>query len=261
MNVEFTSPDAFRGDRSLLRVDMHVHTSASNDCQTPVAEIIKRARLLGIHVAITDHNRIAGALEGARLAPDIIHPGIEVCTKEGKDVLLYFYDVQGLEEFYEHIMKPAMRQKTSLQSNATQLPMATLLAAARTRRCVVVVPHPFAMPPRRSYAYFDVNRAALRYVHAIEVINQTMTHKRNLASIGWAAQCKKPMIAGSDSHVLLAVGSACTLARAGSWQEFLDRLKAGEVTAVGEERKLTDRMRNATAVLQGKASVLRNLRK
>jgi hypothetical protein len=81
------------------RVDLHIHSTASDGKYTP-AEIIAKAAGLGLEViAITDHDSIEGiipALKAAREYPDLkVIPGVEISTDmpEGQaHVLGYFPD-------------------------------------------------------------------------------------------------------------------------------------------------------------------------
>ena len=202
-------------------------------------------------------------LEAHRIAPGIIKPAIEICTAEGKEIIPYFYTVEDLEEFFNRVVKPKLKKKTSLQSNATKLHMDDLLDELRRCNCVVGLPHPFALPPRRSYKFFKEPefRPMLKHIHAFEVINQTMLHKQNLAAIGWAMQFDKAIIGGSDGHTILPLGSAFTVSKAASWEEFLDNIKRKQVAVIGEERLLRHQMVNATTIIKEKARFIRNMRK
>lgn len=261
MRVYFTKPDIETLRKDYMLVDMHFHSRHSFDSSTPVDSIIRRAQELGVHVALTDHNTIAGVLAAERIAPGIIKPAIEVCTQEGKDIIPYFYTAAELEDFYTKVLKPRLRRKTSLQSNAMPITAEELLDELRRRNCVVSVPHPFAVPPRRSYRFFsNGNRHLLKHVHTVEVINQTMLHKQNLAAIGWAMQFDKGMVGGSDGHNLAPLGSAFTISRAQSWEEFLDEVRKKHVAVLGEERKLRHHVLNATNILREKAKILSNMR-
>jgi predicted metal-dependent phosphoesterase TrpH len=262
MRVYFAKPDIEHLRKEHMLVDMHFHSKYSNDSSTPVEAIIKRCQELGVHVVLTDHNSIGGVLAADKLAPGVIKPGIEICTAEGKDIIPYFYDVKELEEFYNKVVKPKLKKKTSLQSNSSSLHADELLDELRRVNCVVSLPHPFAVPPRRSYKFFSDggNRQMLKHVHAFEVINQTMLHKQNLAAIGWAMQFDKSMVGGSDGHILKPLGSAFTVGKTHSWEEFLDSVKTKHVAVIGEERKLRHQVLNATNLIREKARVLKNFR-
>jgi predicted metal-dependent phosphoesterase TrpH len=81
------------------RVDLHVHSTASDGKYTP-EEIVSKAAALGIkYLALTDHDTVDGivpAIQAARAFPRLIFiPGIEVSTDvpEGEiHILGYFID-------------------------------------------------------------------------------------------------------------------------------------------------------------------------
>jgi predicted metal-dependent phosphoesterase TrpH len=261
MRVYFTKPDVEALRKDYMLVDMHFHSKYSHDSSTPIESIVKRCRELGVSVALTDHNSIAGVLAADKMVPGLIRPGIEVCTSEGKDIIPYFYTVAELEEFYNKVLKPRMKRKTSLQSNASGISAEELLDELRRVNCVVSLPHPFAVPPRRSYRFFsNGNRHLLRHIHAFEVVNETMLHKQNLSALGWAMQFDKAIVGGSDGHHIKPLGTAFTVAKSQSWEEFLDDVKKKRVAVIGEERNLRHQMMNATNLLREKARVLKNLR-
>ena len=52
-------------------IDLHCHTRASFDCLSKPADVVRLAARRGLtHIAITDHDRIDGALEAQAAAPE-----------------------------------------------------------------------------------------------------------------------------------------------------------------------------------------------
>lgn len=262
MKVAFAPPQIPQLRQQGMLVDMHFHSGYSHDSSTSVASIIEKCQALGVHVALTDHNTIRGVRAAEQLAPGVIKPAIEVTTREGKDILLYFAAYQDLEDFHSAIIEPHVRSKSSLRSGRTSLPIKDLLEAARHWECVVALAHPFAIGPRRSYPFFrnGAGRDLLDGIDAIEVVNQAIPHRRNLTAIGWAAQEGKTAIGGSDGHILGMLGSAFTIADASDWRGFLGRVKEGQVMVVGEERKLHHHVANMGRILREKGRVMENRR-
>ncbi|MBI2847646.1 MAG: PHP domain-containing protein [Chloroflexi bacterium] len=88
----------------MSRVDLHLHSTASDGCFTP-AEIVRKSAEVGMAViALADHDTVAGilpALEAARAFPDLrVIPGIEINTDvpQGEaHVLGYFIDYNNSE--------------------------------------------------------------------------------------------------------------------------------------------------------------------
>jgi predicted metal-dependent phosphoesterase TrpH len=245
-----------------MLVDMHFHSSYSYDCSTSVDAIIRKCRQLGVSVALTDHNAIGGVLAAERIAPGVIKPAVEICTAEGKDVIPYFQTVEELSHFFDRAVAPRLRRRTSLQSNATRLHIAELFDELKHEDCIIGLPHPFAMPPRRSYMYFmrPKHRTLLQHIDAVEGINETLLHRQNLAAVGWAVQHDKPLIAGSDGHQLKALGSAFTYGKAADWGEFLAAIRARQTRIIGEERTLRHQVGNAAMLMREKARVFKNLK-
>jgi predicted metal-dependent phosphoesterase TrpH len=79
-------------------VDLHFHSHFSDGADA-VDAIAQRAKALGIGVAITDHNAIDGAVELDSYDDVLSIPGIEVTSREGTHVLVYFYRIDDLKAF------------------------------------------------------------------------------------------------------------------------------------------------------------------
>jgi predicted metal-dependent phosphoesterase TrpH len=79
---------------ALVRIDLHVHSSAS-DGTDPPAEVMRRAGQAGLDVvALTDHDTMAGHAEAARALPPglALIPGMELsCRLAGHSVHLLAY--------------------------------------------------------------------------------------------------------------------------------------------------------------------------
>jgi predicted metal-dependent phosphoesterase TrpH len=75
----------------LWHMDMHVHTRCSPDSLNDPVELVARARQLGLSkIAITEHNRIDGALIAQQLAPDLVIVGEEIMTSTGGELIAYY---------------------------------------------------------------------------------------------------------------------------------------------------------------------------
>ena len=79
-----------------MRVDLHLHTNASDGLQSP-SELVALLLRKGVtHCAVTDHDTMNGvtqALEAARAAGIVLWPGVELSTEDHKaevHVLGYF---------------------------------------------------------------------------------------------------------------------------------------------------------------------------
>ena len=263
-SVTFSKPDLESLRKEFFVVDMHHHTKYSHDSGTPVQHIIDQCEEQQIHVAITDHNTISGVLKASELenGSKWIIPGIEITTKESKDILVYFYSVLALKRFFKQKVKPRIPQKSSIRMNKTTYSMKELLEDLSQEDCLIVVPHPCCARIKSTYHFFRKKTYAplLKHVHAIEVINETMPRKSNLAALGWAMELGKPITAGSDGHRPNRVGEAVTYARASNKKEFLDAIKEGKCFVQGSELRPNERLMDAFHLVAEKAKIRNNKR-
>ena len=106
--------------------DLHTHSSASFDSLASPASLVRTAASRGLtHLAITDHDRIDGALAArdvaATLAPALsVIVGEEVKTTEGDLIAL----------FLERAVRPGLRAEDAI-------------AEVRAQGGLVGIPHPF----------------------------------------------------------------------------------------------------------------------
>lgn len=195
-----------------MKFDLHMHSHHSRDCTIPTAEVIRICQRRGMHgIAITDHNSLAGGLEGAALAPPgfIVIPGEEVKSSEGEIIGLF------LSEEIPGDLTP--------EETASRI---------RAQGGVVIVPHPFD-PLRRS----PLKTSALErlvdagLVDAIEILNARMALKsHNLRGAEFAAQVGLPGTAGSDGHSRPEYGHAwLEIAPFTTADEFLANLSAATI--------------------------------
>ncbi len=229
--------------RAYTVVDLHFH-SRHSDGSNSIDAIAERARNLGIGVAVTDHNTIYGALEIARKHPDVLSiPGIEVTSREGAHLLVYFYHIADLAVFYEKELVPWLGK--NIMSSAS-LNLETIIARARKYEAVVVFPHPYStmftgvcnQTFSRKY-----QECLLAMADGIEVINAGNVHRWNLQSTVLAFNMNTGMTAGSDGHNINQMGRAVTYASCGrSATDFLDAIKEKRTWTMGKENGLLRKM-------------------
>lgn len=78
-----------------IRVDLHVHTDFSPDSLLSPSRLLQVCRARGLDgVAVTDHNRLGGALAVARLAPPdlLVIVGEEVRAAQGELLGLFLHE-------------------------------------------------------------------------------------------------------------------------------------------------------------------------
>ena len=173
-----------------LFADFHVHSHHSKDCVSPVADILERAREVGLDVvAITDHDSVAGGLEAREIADRYgvrVIVGEECKTAEG--------EVVGL--FLERTIPPGMT-------------FAETVAAIKEQNGVVYVPHPFDR--LHTVPSAAVLRANVTDIDVLEVFNSRLAFPGfNEQAERFARRYRVPAAAGSDAHVLASIGTALT---------------------------------------------------
>ena len=189
------------------RVDLHMHTSASPDCLSAPADVVRRAREIGLErIAITDHDQIEGAFEARDIDPDLVIVGEEVRTDEGLDLIGLFLT--------EHIPGGG-----SFREVAGEI---------RRQGGVVYVPHPFDSHRGTTEEFLEGVRDC---IDAVEGFNARIHDpRRNQRAQNWALANGFPLGAGSDAHLLSEIGQARVVMPAFSGPaDFLVALSDGKI--------------------------------
>ena len=169
-----------------VRVDLHCHTHRSHDSATSYKALVGACRRRGIDViAITDHNRIEGALEFRDTADQRCIVGEEVSTTEGEIIGLF------LKEFIPPRRSP---EET--------------IAEIKRQGGVVYVPHPCDRVRRSVITPAALQRVA-PLVDAVEVLNARLhSASQNADALRFAQERGLLQGAGSDAHIPFEVGRA-----------------------------------------------------
>ena len=241
--VQFERPDLLQLTQNHAVVDLHFHSHYSDGLNS-VAKIARRARKLGIGIAITDHNEIRGALEMEQQHDVFTIPGIEITSCEGSHLLVYFYESLQLEHFYQRHVVPHMGHgvMTSLS-----LPMQNIIQRARDFECLIVFAHPYCalytgicnlqFTPEQLQELFEM-------VDGVEAVNASNLNRWNLKCTVLGFNLGKAMVGGSDGHALSHMGRTVTYAQV-PWERrtFLDALRSNSNQVMGKEitllRKVT----------------------
>ncbi len=223
----------------ILKIDMHVH-SRHSDGMSPVSFLLRKARKKGIGLAITDHNTISGVLEAfsRREKGDIIVPGIEVHSKEGPHLLLYFDALNDLKRFFKSHILP---NRNADPFSRTNLSMEEIVMRAAKYSCTIALAHPTARLWANAERAMERNGAKeriLKKVHAAETINGQQPKRINKSAFLFKLKHNLSEIGGSDAHSLPEFGKALTIAEAKDAKEFLKKVRSGKSIAVGKENRL-----------------------
>jgi len=171
-------------------VDLHCHTSASFDCLADPRAVVRAAAKRGLtHLAITDHDRIDGALRARDFAP----PGLTViigeeCRTADGDLICLFLD---------RAVPPGR-------------PAAETIAEVRRQGGLVGVPHPFDRFRGSVGKAEQGERLELLAgsVDWIEAYNARLVGGGNDRAAEFALAHGLPGVAVSDAHAVLEVGVA-----------------------------------------------------
>lgn len=227
--------------------DMHLHTNHS-DGLTKVPHLIEYLKDRGINSAITDHNVIGGVIEAEKClhgsyhdgAGPMIIPAVELETREGPHLLLYFYTADDLCEYNSRLCTEMMKLSPTMRKH---LRVTDTLILAEDFDCLRVAAHPFG--------YYGINRGVLKcllngtldngvltHLDGIEAICGGMVKGLNLKSIGYAREHalsgRITFTGGSDAHLLCDVGSVlCGTYGTQSVEEHLNAVKRHENIVIG----------------------------
>jgi predicted metal-dependent phosphoesterase TrpH len=173
--------------------DFHTHSRASFDSLASPAALIRTAARRGLtHLAITDHDRIDGAIEGKSLAAQLA-PGLTVIV--GEEIRTADGDLIGL--FLRRAVPPGLSADEAI-------------AEVRAQGGVVGIPHPFDR--FRGSLLRDARLERLvGQVDWIEVHNaRVAVGNGNTRAAELAREGGVPGLAVSDAHSAFEVGVAYT---------------------------------------------------
>jgi len=170
-------------------VDLHCHTRASFDCLSAPKAVVRAAAERGLtHLAITDHDRIDGALEARELAPAglTVIVGEEVKTRGGDLICLFLHEA----------IPPGLSAADAIE-------------AARGQGGLVGIPHPFDRL-RGSLLRDPALEAIASSVDWVETHNARLLGGGNDRAAEFAREHGLPGVAVSDAHSILEVAVAYT---------------------------------------------------
>jgi predicted metal-dependent phosphoesterase TrpH len=172
----------------MLRLDLHIHTRFSKDSEAPIASVIEHCQSGNLDViAITDHDNIRGAMEVRKGAPFQVIIGEEIKSTKGDIIGLF------LEEEIPGGLSP--------QETVNRI---------KDQGGLVVVPHPFCRLRPTALG----GRTLLDILTSVDVLEGYNSHtiwpRDNAKGAAFALEHELPMVASSDSHSALELGSTYT---------------------------------------------------
>ena len=175
------------GPRFRAFIDLHCHTRASFDSLAAPAAVVQAAAARGLtHLAITDHDRIDGALEARDAAPD----GLQVIVCEE----IRTTDGDLIAAFISEAIPPGLSPPEAI-------------AAIREQGGLVGLPHPFDR--FRGSLLRDAGMVTLAsLVDWVEVHNARVIGNGNELAVEFAHAHGLPGVAVSDAHSTMEVGVA-----------------------------------------------------
>ena len=190
----------------MIRVDLHVHSSASADCHVNPLEMAAQCRRFGLDpIFLTDHDTIDGALELRRQGSFRVVVGEEVMTSDGELVGL----------FLEKSIAPGL--------DAVQT-----ASRIKEQKGLVYLEHPYD-EFRRHLSEDAIERIA-DMIDIVEVFNSRSDARANRKAQDLCDTLGAAPGAGSDSHSLRSIGSAYTeMEDFSDADDFLSKLREGKI--------------------------------
>jgi len=211
----------------MLKIDLHVHTTYSSDALITPKELVFYAKKCGLEgVAVTDHDRIDGALKIAKETDFLIVPGIEISSLNGHIIGL------NVDE-----LVPA---KLSVDETLDRIHEAGGIAVA----C-----HPVTFFKESLKGHISARFDAVEVINASAFpFSYSVRRCEEIASrLGIAG------VAGSDAHYGPEIGYAHTLVDAESdVDEVVDAIRKGLCSPYGKAIPLTMRFKKQLLLLKRK---------
>lgn len=168
-------------------IDLHCHSNASFDSLAKPADIVRVAAQRGLtHLAITDHDRIDGALEARAIAP----PGLTILV--GQEIKTTEGDLIGV--FLQRAVPSGLSPRDAI-------------GVVHLQGGLVGLPHPFDKF-RGSLGRHEHLAELAPHLDWVEVHNARLVGSGNERALEFARLHGLPGVAVSDAHSTLEIGVA-----------------------------------------------------
>lgn len=210
--------------------DLHGHTNQSLPEIVPYdyRDAIRRAKLLGVGIAFTEHNTLRGlrkALEEAERQEIILVPGAEISDRSFRGICPTSHHILALGIDPDRVRTdrvPVLR------------PPPDIINWIHDSGGVAIGVHARPAPTFMSMSYEQLEKLALLF-DGMEVING-----RDLLEMGWsenrrmkelASKYRLAQIGGSDFHRLSSIGVVATkvFIKCEKWQDVIEAIKQRQV--------------------------------
>jgi predicted metal-dependent phosphoesterase TrpH len=202
-----------------IKADLHVHTTYSGDSVITPKELVFYAKKSGLTaVAVTDHDKVEGALKIAKETDFLIIPGTEVSSLKGHIV--------GLN------VSECIPQGLSADETVDRIHKAGGIAIA----C-----HPFALLKGSIGGHVSGKFDAVETINASAFPFNWATRKANQL----AERLKLPKVAGTDAHYGPVIGQAYTVIDSeANVEDIVKAVENGQCKPMGTAIPLLMRLEN-----------------
>ncbi|MBU0591887.1 PHP domain-containing protein [Candidatus Micrarchaeota archaeon] len=173
-----------------MRLDLHTHTKFSRDSLSDPIKLITHAKRIGLGaIAITDHNNIkAYNTLDPKLKTDTVICGEEINTDKGEVIALF------------------------LNEEINPRSLMDVMDKAQEQQAFVFVPHPFDRLRKKRLDPTQLDNKTLAKINGIETFNSRIVYWKEDTekAISFAKENEKPMLGGSDAHLIPEVGKCYT---------------------------------------------------
>jgi predicted metal-dependent phosphoesterase TrpH len=208
----------------LVRVDLHVHSSASFDCKSDPEQVATRSKAVGLDpVFLTDHNSIAGATRLQAISGQRVVVGEEVMTADGELIGL----------FLGRLVPKGLGALETAQE-------------IKDQGGLVYLEHPY--DPFRRHLSQEAIEAIAKLIDIVEVFNGRSDENSNRLAAELGQTLGAPAGAGSDAHSLAELGSVYVeMEDFEGPQDFLVKLRRSKII-----KRPSGQLQRAAARLAGR---------
>ncbi len=178
-----------------MKIDLHIHTEHSFDCESRVEEVVRQAAKIGLDaLAITDHDNMLAYGIAKKIAEDIaVIPAMEITADGGTHIIGLF-----------------------LENEIISRDIFDIIDEIHNQNGLVLIPHPFRSgsgliynKDKQNHFHGEDIRKIMSGVDLIEAVNFRCRQQDTLETVKFLNLCPDiPHTAGSDAHFVDEIGKA-----------------------------------------------------